>query len=195
MNRRLFIASFASEHDILGVTREVVRRGYRIGDIFTPYPVHGLAEAMGLRQSRLPWVCFICGLLGALIAIHFQGWLSAVDWPLSVGGKPWNSWPAFIPIAFEITVLFAGLGTVAALLLRYGLLPGRKPKLIAPLITDSRFVLVLVEEDAAFDAQEVAALCREHHAVDVEERMDDELARTSADREAAWYLVSSGSFY
>lgn len=184
MNRRFFIASFESEHDILGITREVVRRGYQVDDVFTPYSVHGLPEAMGLRQSRLPWVCFICGAAGAVIAMYFQGWLSATNWPLNVGGKPWNSWPAFIPIAFEITVLFGGLGTVAALLLRYGLLPGRKPKLVAPLITDNRFVLVLVEKDAAFDADEVSALCRAYHAVDIEERMEDEFAPKPVAKEA-----------
>ena len=73
---------------------------------------------MGLRPSRLPWVCFVLGLLGAVAMLLFQYWATAVSWPINVGGKPWNSLPAFVPVTFEVMVLCAGVGTVVAFIWR-----------------------------------------------------------------------------
>ena len=120
------IAVFDNETDLLAATRAAREAGCEIVDVYTPYAVHGLDEAMGLRPSRLGWVCFLCGAAGAALAVWAQFWTSAVDWPLNVGGKPFNSLPAFVPVIFEVCVLLAGLGVVGALLLRCRLWPGRE---------------------------------------------------------------------
>jgi hypothetical protein len=135
------IAVFDNETDLLAATRATRDAGCEIVDVFTPYAVHGLDEAMGLRPSRLGWVCFLAGAAGAALALWAQYWTSAVDWPLNVGGKPFNSLPAFVPVIFELCVLFAALGVVLALLVRCGLRPGRRA-VVPPGVTDDRFVLV-----------------------------------------------------
>lgn len=173
MSTRLLVASFEREEDILSATSDVRRRGYVIRDVFTPYAVHGLDAAMGLKRSRLPLVCLGFGLLGAVAKLGFQVWTSAVSWPLNIGGKPLASVPAFVPVTFEITVLFAGLGTVAAFLLISRLWPGRKPELVYHRSTDDRFVLVLEQDDASFDVDAVGDLCKAHGAVQCEERLEE----------------------
>jgi hypothetical protein len=170
MNRRVLIGTFASEEAILEVTRAARSRGLKIVDVFAPYAVHGLDKAMGLERSRLPWVCLLLGLFGAGFKVWFEYWTTASDWPINVGGKPWNSLPAFVPITFEVMVLFAGLSTVLAFFGVSRLWPGRKPALLDPRVTNDRFALVLAEDNAAFDAEEIGRFLRGYDAIRVEER-------------------------
>ena len=163
------IGVFANETDLLAATRDARDGGLEIVDAYTPYAVHGLDRAMGLRPSRLTWACFLCGLLGTVLILWFQFWTSALDWPINVGGKPFNSLPAFIPITFEICVLFAGVGVVAALLLRCRLYPGRAARLPCAGATDDRFLLVVRSPGAARDTREVRALLERHHAAEITE--------------------------
>ncbi|MBI2893601.1 MAG: DUF3341 domain-containing protein [Deltaproteobacteria bacterium] len=171
--RRLMVAAFRSEDDVLAATREAREKGYEIVDVFTPYAVHGLDRAMGLRPSRLTFACFFFGLFGLVGALALQFWSSAVSWPINVGGKPWNSWPAFVPVAFELTVLCAGLGSVAALFWRARMFPGRAPCLSDPRVTNDHFVLVLAQSSAAFDADEVRRMLAPHDPALVHERVED----------------------
>lgn len=170
MNRRVLIGIFDTEEAILDVTDAARRRGFKIVDVFAPYAVHGLDKAMGLQRSKLPWVCFLLGLFGAGFKVWFEYWTTASDWPVNVGGKPWNSLPAFIPITFEVMVLFAGISTVLAFFGMSRLWPGRKAALLDPRVTNDRFALVLEENDAAFDVDQVGGFLREHNALRVEER-------------------------
>jgi hypothetical protein len=170
MNRRVLIGIFDSEEAILQATDSARRRGLKIVDVFAPYAVHGLDKAMGLERSKLPWVCFALGLFGASFKVWFEYWTTASDWPINVGGKPWNSLPAFVPITFEVMVLFAGISTVLAFFGVSRLWPGRRPVLLDPRVTNDRFALVLEEDNAAFDLDEVEQFLKEHHAVRVEER-------------------------
>lgn len=172
MSRHLFIASFEREEDILSATHAVRRQGYEIKDVYSPYVVHGLDKAMGLKPSRLPYLCLAFGILGAVTKLWFQIWTSATSWALNVGGKPLASVPAFVPVTFEITVLFAGVGTVLAFIFRSKLRPGKQPIVNYKRCTNDRFVLVLIENDAAFDFDSVKQLCESHHAVEVEEQLE-----------------------
>lgn len=176
MNRRVLIGLFDNEDAILAATDAARRRGLKIVDVFAPYAVHGLDRAMGLERSKLPWVCFLLGLSGAGFKVWFEYWTTATDWPINVGGKPWDSLPAFVPITFEVMVLVAGLSTVLAFFGMSRLWPGRKPALLDPRVTNDRFALVLEEDDAAFDVDEVRQFLREHQAVRTMER-EQEAAR------------------
>jgi len=173
MSRRLLHALFEREEDILNATRLVREYGYEIVDVYTPYAVHGLDRAMGLKPSRLTWACFIGGLTGLSIAISLQYWTSAVDWPIDVGGKPWNSWPAFVPVSFELTVLFAGFTSLFALFARAKLYPGKQVETIHPRVTNDRFLLVLVESSAAFDVGAVKTLLEPCRPVSIEEHIEE----------------------
>jgi hypothetical protein len=141
------VAYFDDEHRLMAGARAARAAGLEIRDAFTPYAVHGLDEAIGQRRSRLTWVCFAAGLTGGALALSFELWTSAMSWPLNVGGKPYASVPAFIPVTFELTVLSAALTSAAAFFLRSRLFPGKKSEPM-PRVTDDRFALVLERDDA-----------------------------------------------
>jgi len=172
MSRRLLLGFFDDEDDILAATRAVRTAGLDVEDVYAPYAVHGLDKAIGLKPSKLPWVCFVLGLIGAALKVWFEIWTSATDWPINVGGKPLNSLPAFVPVTFEVMVLFAGMSTVFAFLWVARLYPGKKAKLPDPAITDGHFVLVMEENDATFDAAAVHELLKTCHVVRVEEHVE-----------------------
>ncbi|MBI2220123.1 MAG: DUF3341 domain-containing protein [Acidobacteria bacterium] len=172
MSARQVVGLFSRDEDVVAATAAARRAGLSVVDVFTPYPVHGLDKAMGLPPSRLAWVCLIAGLSGAVLKLWFELWTAMVDWPLNVGGKPHNSLPAFVPITFEVMVLFAGLATVGAFLAVSGLRPGRKPHAPHPRVTDDSFALVVRDEGGAMTGDRIRALFVEHHALDVQERID-----------------------
>ena len=147
MPRRFLVAYFREEESLLTAVRAVRAMGLKVYDVFAPYPIHQLSAAMGIRKSRLPLATLFGALTGLLVAIGFQFYANVLDWPLNVGGKPDNSTLAFIPITFELTILFGGLITVAALLLRTRLFPGKQENLLAEGVTDDVFALVLRRSD------------------------------------------------
>ena len=167
MSHRRLTAVFDDERKILAATRAARETGFVVVDVYTPFPVHGMDEAMGIRPSRLTWVCFLFGALGAGLALYFQFWTSAVDWPINVGGKPFDSLPAFIPIVFEITVLFASLGVVVALFLRCRLGPGRQAYDPVPGVCDDRFALQIELRGAVPSTEDFELLAAEHGALEV----------------------------
>jgi hypothetical protein len=165
--REFLVATFGDEGALRDAVTRMRAHGFRIHDAYTPYPVHGLDALMGMRRSRLPFVSFAAGVVGLSGALALQFYCAVFDWPLNVGGKPLNSTLAFVPISFELTVLCAGLTTAAALLLRCGLLPGARPLLFAPGVTEDVFALVLRRRDATFDAGEARRLLMESGARNV----------------------------
>jgi hypothetical protein len=166
---RVFVATFAEEKQLLGAVQASREKNLLIADVFTPYAVHGLDQAMDLPPTRLPWACFGFGLFGAVFALCFQFWSMTRSWPMDVGGKPWNSIPAYVPVTFEVMVLMAGVGVFLAFLLRCRLLPGRRPGFIQGL-TSEQFVLVLDATAETFDWQAAQHLCNEFDAIHAEER-------------------------
>ena len=167
--RGSLVAVFEREDDLLHAAAAARKEGLRIVDAFTPHAIHGLDRVMGFRPSRLTWVCFVLGLLGAGSILLFQYWASAVSWPINVGGKPWNSLPAFIPVTFEVMVFCAGVGTVVAFIWSSGLRPGRRSALSDLRVTDDRFALA-IGETAGVDRAFVEKLLSQFHPVTVEER-------------------------
>ena len=171
MSSRVLLATFDHEDDLLAAVSAVHQRGLRVVDTFTPYAVHGLDRAMKLKSSRLTWVCFICGMIGALGMLWFEHWSASIDWALDVGGKPWNSLPSDVPVAFEAAVLLAAFGSVFALFVVSRLYPGKRVQPIHPRVTDDRFVVVIDESDADFDVHAVKQLLAAFHVVETEERL------------------------
>jgi hypothetical protein len=109
-------ALFDSADDITRAAKETTTAGYTKYDINTPYPVHGMEKAMNLKPSLLGIISFVIGIGGVTFAVLFMSWASIIDYPLVIGGKPFFSWPAFVPVAFEVTVLSASVGTVIAMI-------------------------------------------------------------------------------
>jgi hypothetical protein len=173
VNGKILLASFAQEEDLLAAVRASRERGWTIADLYTPYAVHGLDQVLGWPRSRLPVACFLCGAAGVSLALWFQFWATAWDWPLNVGGRPWNSLPAFVPVAFESMVLLAGLGLVFAWLYRCRLYPGKEAALPVTGLTDDHFAMVLCAPEPAADAEAMRQLLHECHAVSLEERNEE----------------------
>lgn len=136
------VAYFDDPSSLIAAMNKVREARYESFDAFTPYPVHGLEAAQGLKRSPLPYVTFLAGLTGCAIGYGFQYFTSAVDWPLNVAGKPLNSWPAFVPVMFELTVLIAGLSTVAAMFALNGL-PNIFRRSFDPRLTRDRFAILI----------------------------------------------------
>ena len=158
MDAQLYLGIFTNEDDILNATRASKEAGHDIYDVYTPYAVHGLESAMGLKPSRLTYVCMMFAVAGLLLGVFAQFWIGAIDWPLNVGGKPFNSLPAYLPVIFELTVLFGGLGVVFTMLFRAKLFPGKKEWLPDVRVTNDHFVLALEQRDASFDIHAVLRL-------------------------------------
>ena len=166
MSRIHHIGVFEREVSLLAAIDESRRRGLDVVDAYSPYPIHGIDEVMGIRRSRLTLVCFFGGLVGLAIGLGFQYWSSAVSWPINVGGKPFDSLPAFVPVAFEMTVLLGGLSTAFMLLARSRLWPGKRARAIEG-VTDDRFALVIARRDATLASTELEELLAHHGAVRV----------------------------
>lgn len=171
MSKRLFVAVFDNEQDTLAGIRASRQRGFKVVDVYAPYAVHGFEEAMGLAPSRIPWIVFALGLLGAAFKVWFEFWTTAVDWPVNVGGKPFNSLPAFVPVTFEVMVLFAAVGAVLSFFFVCRLFPGKKAVLPVAGVTDNHFAVVLEETDSTFAPAEVQTMFHKLHAVHVEEQV------------------------
>jgi hypothetical protein len=158
----LVVGSFDDDERLLAACRAARDSGIAIHDTYVPFAVHGLDEAMGLRRTRLTIACFVLGLTGLVVALGSQLWATVTDWPVNIGGKSHSAIPALIPITFELTILFAAIGTVLVFFFRTKLWPGKE---ITPLdagATNDRFLLVL---EAA--GEEAADLLREQGAADV----------------------------
>jgi len=164
------VARFRDADGLLAAVYAARDEGLTIQDVYTPCPVHGLEEAMGLRRTRLPFVTLLAGFGGLCFALCFQLYTNILDWPLDVGGKPANSGLAFVPVCFELTVLIGGLATVGAFFLRSRLYPGKSDALVTPGVTDDVFALVVRKPDEVGMARVVRALLTGAGAEDIEER-------------------------
>jgi hypothetical protein len=143
IKRNYISVYFDDEVPMLQAVRKLLENKETILDVLSPFPVHGLDNALAIKRSRIPVVGFIFGALGAILAFGFQAWVFTVSYPLIIGGKPFFSVPTFIPITFEVTVLFGGLAMVAAFLFRSKLKPELEFETIDENITDGLFVILI----------------------------------------------------
>jgi hypothetical protein len=148
------------EHKLVEAAAKVRQAGFKKFEAISPFPLHGIDEAMGIPRSFIPWVTFIFGFTGCSFGVWFTWYCSAVSWPLIIGGKPLWSLPAFIPVIFECTILFGALSSVAALIMMAGL-PKVDPPVIDPDLSCSKFALFIPEDDTGFDGPRIEKMLKD----------------------------------
>jgi len=164
------MAEFDNPTELVAAARKVYSLGYRRINGYSPYPIEELSEAIGFTRTSLPLIVFIGGLLGGLGGFFMQYWIAAKDYPLNVGGKPTNSWPAFIPITFEMTVLCAAFAAVLGMLVLNKLPQPYHPVFNVPnfaFATRDKFFLAVEANDPKFDHAKVVELLKSLGALEV----------------------------
>ncbi len=142
-NKHFIVGIFDDEDVLVQAVRDVRKNGVIIHEVYSPFPVHGIDDALGYERSRLPIAAFLFGLLGTILALVMMIGMMGYDWPMIVGGKDYIPFPAFIPVTFEITVLLASLGMVATFLISSNLKPYGKPRLFDIRVTDDKHVMAI----------------------------------------------------
>ncbi|MBI1342015.1 MAG: DUF3341 domain-containing protein [Terrimonas sp.] len=156
--QKFVVGNFYDEAVLFPAVKKVRKAGYKIHDVFTPFPIHGLDKAMGLRDTSLHTAGFIYGITGTTTAVTFITWALTTDWPLNFGGKPFFSLPAWIPITFELTVLFAAVGMVLTFCYLCQLAPFVKKDHFNPRSTDDTFVMAFECTEKTNEAEAIAFL-------------------------------------
>lgn len=166
------VAEFTDAEPLLAAAHRAREAGYTKMDAYSPFPIHGLSDAIGFRDIRLPWLIFLGGLGGAFGGFALQYYTSVIDYPWNVGGKPLLSWPQMIPIIFECTILLAALTAVGGMLALNGLPEPYHSIFNAKNFeraSQDRFFLCIEATDPKFDTTETAAFLRSTGAVEVSE--------------------------
>jgi hypothetical protein len=149
------IAEFDNVNDAVIAARRTYAAGYRKLDAYSPFPVEELSEAIGFHKNGVALICLIGGLLGGTAAFTLQWWISTISYPVNIGGRPLNSWPSFIIVTFEMTILFSGLSAVFGMLALNGLPMPYHPVFNVPrfeLASKDRFFLIVFSSDKNYDA-------------------------------------------
>lgn len=153
---------------LLEAIRSLRERGAKILEAFTPFPVHGIDPALGIKRSRLPQAAFMFGATGTTCALTLQIYTLGFDWPMNIGGKPHLAFPSFIPVSFELTVLFAALGMVGTFLLASGLGPGSQKTVFDPRSSDDKFILVFdLDKNKGFTQEQLTEMIKASGASEV----------------------------
>lgn len=152
---RLHALVLGDPDETVDAVKRLRLEGYTVADVHTPFPVHGIAEAMGLAPTRLAYATLAGAAVGVTLGLGFQAWTSVVSWPMNIGGKSYLALPALIPVTFELGILLAAIATVTALIVWGRLRPrGRTPRTQPHLgASDDRFVILVREDDGSFDAK------------------------------------------
>lgn len=156
--KKFIVGNFYEEEVLFPAVTKVRRAGYKLHDVFTPFPIHGLDKQMGLKDTSLHVAGFIYGITGTTVAVSFITWALSVDWQINFGGKPYFSLPAWIPIMFELTVLFSAVGMVMTFCWLCQLAPFVKKDHFNPRSTDDTFVMAIECTDKTNEAEAIAFL-------------------------------------
>ena len=154
------LAEFDGPDELLKAAKDAYAEGYRNMDAYSPMPIHDLSESMGYDKHRIPTIVLICAILGACSGFGLQYWVSVIEYPLNVGGRPLLSWPSFIPVTFELGVLFSAFGALIGMLILNGLPRPYHPVFNVPNFeraSGDGFFLCIEAEDPKFDTSETRA--------------------------------------
>ncbi len=170
-NKRFLVGVYSDEDVLLKAVRKIRSAEVKIHEVFSPFPVHGMDDALGYKRSRLPQAAFLFGALGTILALTMQYWMLGVDWPMIIGGKNFASLPPFIPVTFELTVLLSALGMVGTFMIVSDLKPYKKPRIFDIRITDDKHVIAIDLDLNSLSKQELDSILKESGAEEVNEKI------------------------
>ncbi len=165
--KNFILGIFDDEDVLLSAVKRVRANGVSIHEVYTPYPIHGLEDALGYKKSRLPVAAFMFGLLGTSLALLMQYFMLGIDWPMIIGGKDHTPLPTFIPVTFELTVLLSALGMVGVFLVKSDLKPYGKAKIFDLRSTDDKHVMAIDLAKNKFSTEQIQDIIRESGASEV----------------------------
>ncbi len=162
---------FDDEDILLQAVGEVRAGGVKIDEVYSPYPVHGLDEVLGYRRSRLPIAAFLFGIVGTTLALTMQYYMMLFDWQMIIGGKDYASFPVFIPVTFEMTVLLAAFGMVGVFMISSNLKPWAIPRIFDVRSTDDKHIMAIdIVNNSAMDIAKIEEILKSSGASEVNKK-------------------------
>jgi hypothetical protein len=168
--KRYIVGVYDDDDVVLNAVKEVRAKGVKIEEVFTPFPIHFMEDALGYKRTRLPIVAFLFGFTGLSLAFFMQISMSVVDWPMIIGGKPFFSMPDFVPIGFEFMVLLTAFGMVGTFLVRSDLKPHKSPRIFDKRSTDDKHIMAIDLDTNSLSQEELTSILKESGAVEVNEK-------------------------
>jgi len=165
-NIKYILGSFGDPDEMMHGIEKLQENNIKIHDVYTPMPIHGIEAKLGIKRSRLDILAFFCGITGTVSAFALIYLTSVVDWRHNIGGKPAFALPDFIPIMFEVTILFCAFGLVGSYYASTHLFPGRAPRVMDLRATDDRFIIAVDAQENA-DHSKIDGLLKEAGAIEV----------------------------
>ncbi|GAB4473038.1 MAG: DUF3341 domain-containing protein [Thermoflexibacter sp.] len=169
-NKHFLVGIFGDQDDLLHGVEDIRKKGVKIYEVFTPFPVHGLEHALGYQRSWTPKAAFMFGFLGTCLAIIMQVGMMVIDWPMVIGGKPYLAIPDFVPVTFELTVLLASYGMTLTFLFVKGYLPHKVPRIFDIRATDDKHVMAIDLANNSLSEEQIRSILKDVHAEEVYRR-------------------------
>ncbi len=169
-NKNFVLGVFDDEDVLLNAVEKVKGKGVKIHEVYSPFPVHGLDEALGYKKTRLPIAAFLFGMTGTSLALIMQIWMLGYDWPMIIGGKNFASLPPFIPVTFELTVLLSALGMVATFLIVSDMKPYKWPQQFDIRSTDDKHIMAIDLATNKLSKQDIGAILKDSGAQEVNDK-------------------------
>jgi Protein of unknown function (DUF3341) len=169
-NKNFVVGVFNDEDVLLHAVGNIRGKGVKIHEVFSPFPVHGLDEALGYKRSRLPIAAFMFGMTGTSLALLMQIWMLGYDWPMIIGGKNFASLPPFIPVTFELTVLLAAFGMVITFFIVSDMKPYKYPRQFDIRSTDDKHVMAIDLGTNKLSKDEIGRILKDNGAEEVNEK-------------------------
>lgn len=169
-HKKYLLGVFDDELDVLNAIPEIRSKGFKIDEVFCPFPVHGLDHALGYKRPRMGVSAFLFGMTGTILAVLLTFWTMGIDWPMNIGGKNFFPFPTNIPIVFELTVLLASFGMGFTFFIMEGLGPTAKPVIFDERSTDDKFIMTFDLGNKDNSADKITAALKSVGASEVNEK-------------------------
>jgi hypothetical protein len=169
-NKNFVVGVFTDEDVLVHAVENIRDKGVKIHEVYTPFPVHGLDEALGYKRSRLPIAAFLFGLTGTSLALLMQIWMLGYDWPMIIGGKNFASLPPFIPVTFELTVLLSAFGMVGTFFIVSDMKPYKYPRQFDLRSTDDKHIMAIDLATNKLSKDEISRILKDNGASEVNDK-------------------------